>query len=310
MAYVDIVDEIARLKRERNAVILAHYYQESEIQDLADFLGDSLALAKHAQKTDADVIVLCGVRFMAETAKVLNPGKTVLLPDLDAGCSLADGCPASAFAAWRAKYPDHAAVSYINCSVEVKALSDVICTSSNAVKIVKALGDRPILFAPDRNLGRYLEQQLGKPMRLWPSTCIVHETFSQRALVKLMAEHPDAEVIAHPECEEPLLRLAHFVGSTSALLARVAASPARTFIVATESGILHQMRKAAPDKELLPLPGQDGCGCNECPHMKRNTLEKLRDCLRDLRPAISIEPELLRRARRSVDRMMELGASA
>ncbi len=310
MAYVDIVDEIARLKRARNAVILAHYYQESEIQDLADFLGDSLALARHAQKTDADVIVLCGVRFMAETAKVLNPGKTVLLPDLDAGCSLADGCPASAFAAWRAKYPDHAAVSYINCSVEVKALSDVICTSSNAVKIVKALGDRPILFAPDRNLGRYLEQQLGKPMRLWPSTCIVHETFSQRALVKLMAEHPDAEVIAHPECEEPLLRLAHFVGSTSALLARVAASPARTFIVATESGILHQMRKAAPDKELLPLPGQDGCGCNECPHMKRNTLEKLRDCLRDLRPAISIEPELLRRARRSVDRMMELGASA
>lgn len=306
----DLVEEIQRLKHERGAVILAHYYQDSEIQDLADFLGDSLALAQYAQTTPARVIVLCGVKFMAETAKILNPGRTVLLPDLQAGCSLAESCPESAFRAWRARYPDDVAVSYINCSVEVKALSDLICTSSNADRILGSIpADRGVLFAPDRNLGRFLQEKTGRPMRLWPGTCVVHETFSQRALVKLMAEHPEAEVLAHPECEEPLLRLAHFVGSTTRLLRRVSESAAPTFIVATEAGIIHQMRKAAPKKTMIPLPGADGCGCNECPFMKLNTLEKLYLCLRDLRPEINIEPGLLSSARRSLDRMMALSAA-
>lgn len=303
----DIQEEILALKRERKAVIIAHYYQESEIQDLADFLGDSLAMAQHAQKTDAEMIVVCGVKFMAETAKILNPQKPVVLPDLTAGCSLADGCPAAAFAAWREKYPDHAAVSYVNCSVEVKALSDVICTSSNAARVIDSIPqDQPILFAPDRNLGRYLAEKTHREMRLWASTCIVHETFSQRKLVELMGRHPQAEVIAHPECEEPLLRLASFIGATSALLKRAVESKADTFIVATESGIIHQMRKAAPKKQFIPLPGQDGCGCNECPHMKKNSLEKLRDCLRDRTPEVEIAPGLLVKAKRSLDRMMQV----
>jgi quinolinate synthase len=307
----DLTGEILRLKRERDAVILAHYYQDSEIQDLADFLGDSLALARHAQQTDARVIVLCGVKFMAETAKILNPERTVVLPDLQAGCSLADSCPEAAFRAWRARHPDDVAISYINCSVEVKAASDVICTSSNAERIIGSVpADRGVLFAPDRNLGRYLMQKTGRPIRLWPGTCVVHETFSQRALVKLMAEHPDAEVLAHPECEEPLLRLARFIGSTSSLLKRAASSPAGTFIVATESGIIHQMRKAAPTKTFIALPGASGCGCNECPFMKLNSMEKLYLCLRDLRPEITIAPALLAGARRSLDRMMELSAAA
>ena len=306
-----LAEDIARLKREREAVILAHYYQESEIQDLADFLGDSLALARHAQETDAKVIVLCGVKFMAETAKILNPERIVVLPDLQAGCSLADSCPESAFRAWRARHPDDFAISYINCSVEVKAASDVICTSSNAERILASVPEeRGVLFAPDRNLGRYLQEKTGRPMRLWPGTCVVHETFSQRALVKLMAEHPQAEVLAHPECEEPLLRLAHFIGSTTSLLRRAASGPASTYIVATEAGILHQMRKAAPERTFIPLPGADGCGCNECPFMRLNSMEKLYLCLRDLRPAIEIAPDLLARARRSLDRMMELSAAA
>lgn len=304
-----IVDEIVKLKRDRNAVVIAHYYQESEIQDLADFLGDSLAMAQYAQKSAADVLVVAGVKFMAETAELLNPSKTVVLPDLEAGCSLADGCPAPAFAAWRQKYPDHAAVTYINCSVQVKALSDVICTSSNAVKVIESIPpETPILFAPDRNLGRYLQQKTGRPMRLWQGVCIVHETFSQQKLIELVSQHPEAEVLAHPECEEPVLRMADFIGSTSALLARVSSSKAPAFIVATEAGILHQMHKEAPDKKLIPLPGQDGCGCNNCPHMKRNTLEKLRDCLRDLRPAIEIDEAIAVPARRSVQRMMEISA--
>ena len=307
----DLVGEIARLKRERDAVILAHYYQDSDIQDLADFLGDSLALAQYAQKTPARVIVLCGVKFMAETAKILNPDRTVLLPDLQAGCSLANSCPEGAFRAWRARYSDDVAVSYINCSVEVKALSDLVCTSSNAERILGSIPpDRGVLFAPDRNLGRFLMEKTGRPMRLWPGTCVVHETFSQRALVRLMTEHPDAEVLAHPECEEPLLRLAHFIGSTTRLLRRVTESAAPAFIVATESGIVHQMRKAAPEKTLIPLPGADGCGCNECPYMKLNSMEKLYLCLRDLRPEITIEPALLASARRSLDRMMALSAAA
>jgi quinolinate synthase len=306
---IDLTEEIIRLKRERDAVVLAHYYQDSEIQDLADFLGDSLALAQFAQKTPARVIVLCGVKFMAETAKILNPERKVLLPDLMAGCSLADSCPEGAFRAWRARHPDDVAVSYINCSVEVKALSDLICTSSNAEKILGSIArDRGVLFAPDRNLGRFLQEKTGRSLRLWPGTCVVHETFSQRALIKLMAEHPDAEVLAHPECEEPLLRLAHFIGSTSRLLARVSESPARAFIVATESGIIHQMRKAAPPKTMIPLPGAAGCGCNECPYMKLNSLEKLYLCLRDGRPEITIEPMLLDRARASLHRMMALSA--
>jgi quinolinate synthase len=304
----DLVEEILRLKRERNAVLLAHYYQESEIQDLADHLGDSLALARAAARTDADVIAFAGVHFMAETAKILNPDKVVVVPDLEAGCSLADACPADAFAAWRARHPDHVAVSYINCTAGVKALSDVICTSSNAERIVRNLpADRPILFAPDRHLGAYLMKKTGRPMRLWQGTCIVHETFSERELLRLKVRHPDAEVIAHPECEEAVLRHADFVGSTSRLLERVTESPARAFIVATEEGILHQMRRAAPDKTFLSAPGRQGCACNVCPHMKRNTLEKLYLCLRDLKPRVEVGPEVRKGALRALTRMFELG---
>jgi quinolinate synthase len=300
--------EIERLKKERGAVLLAHYYQESEIQDLADHLGDSLQLAQAAAKEKAEVIVFCGVHFMAETAKILNPKSTVVLPDLEAGCSLADSCPADAFRAWRAKHPDHVAISYINCSAEVKAASDVICTSSNAERIVRNLPkDKGILFAPDRHLGAWVARRTGRELTLWPGACIVHEQFSERELVKLKIRHPEAEVIAHPECEAAVLAQASFVGSTTALLERVRKSPAREFIVATEAGIFHQMERAAPGKTLIAATGQEGCACNVCPHMKRNTLEKLYLCLRDLTPRIELPEPVRRGAEAALQRMFELG---
>jgi quinolinate synthase len=306
----DLGGEILRLKRERNAVLLAHYYQESEIQDLADHLGDSLALARAAARTDAAVIAFAGVHFMAETAKILNPDKIVVVPDLEAGCSLADACPADAFAAWRARYPDHVAVSYINCSAAVKALSDVICTSANAQQIVCHFPpETPILFAPDRHLGAYVAQKTGRKMRLWPGTCIVHETFNEKELLQLKARHPEAEVIAHPECDESVLRHADFIGSTTRLLRRVTESPAMAFIVATEEGILHQMRRAAPQKTFLNAPGAQGCACNVCPHMRRNTLEKLYLALRDLEPQVDVEPRVRKDALRAVERMLELSGN-
>jgi len=304
---LDLEEEIRRLKRERNAVILAHYYQEGEIQDLADHIGDSLQLAQAAKKTDADVIVFCGVHFMAETAKILNPTRKVIIPDLDAGCSLASGCPADKFAAWQARYPGSVTISYINCSAEVKALSDLIVTSSNAEKIVRSVpeGTR-ILFGPDKNLGRYLVEKTGRDMVLWQGSCLVHETFSERKLIGLQTRHPEAEIIAHPECETPVLKLASFVGSTSALLKYAVESPKLEFIVATEPGIIHQMEKAAPHKKFIPAPPNGNCACNECPFMRLNTLEKLYVSLRDLSPEIHMSEALRLGALKPIERMLAL----
>jgi quinolinate synthase len=292
-----------------NAIVLAHYYQESEIQDIADFIGDSLELSRRAAGTDAGVIVFAGVHFMAETAKILSPEKQVLLPDLEAGCSLAEGCPAPQFREFREKHPDHIAVTYINCSAEVKALSDVICTSSSAEKIISKIpSEKPILFSPDRNLGRYLMKKTGREMLLWDAACIVHETFSMRKLIALQLEHSGAELIAHPECEEPLLERADFVGSTSALLKYVQERSGKEFIVATEAGILHQMRKQAPSNVYLPLPPEAACSCNECPYMKLNTMEKLYKCMRDRSPEIRLPGEILRAARVPIDRMLSMSS--
>ena len=302
-----LVAAIERLKQERNAVVLAHYYQEPEIQDIADFIGDSLELSRKAASTDADVIAFCGVHFMAETAKILSPQKTVVLPDLNAGCSLADDCPADAFAAFREQHPDHVVVSYINCTAAVKAQSDLICTSSNAVDMVRQLpADRPVLFAPDQNLGRWVQRQSGRELTLWPGRCIVHETFSEEALLQLKLEHPEAEVIAHPECQEHLLDLADFIGSTSKLLNHTESSAAETFIVLTEPGILHQMKQRAPEKTLIDVPGLDGCSCNACPYMRLNTLQKLHDCLDTLEPAIELDETLRQRALEPIERMLAL----
>jgi quinolinate synthase len=306
---VDLEEEILRLKKERNAVILAHYYQDSEVQDVADFIGDSLQLAQAAAKTTADVICFAGVHFMAETAKILNPGRTVVLPDLEAGCSLASGCPADRFAAWIARYPGAVVVSYINCTAEVKALSDFIVTSSNAEKIVRSIPeDKTILFAPDKNLGRYIEKKLGRKMTLWQGSCIVHETFSERKLVGLKERHPSALVIAHPECEESVLAMADFIGSTTALLKYAVASPAQEFIVVTEAGILHQMQKQAPQKTFIAAPPLANCACNECPFMRMNTLEKVYTSLRDLTPRIEMPQPLMDRARLPIERMLALSA--
>jgi quinolinate synthase len=304
----ELEDEIRRLKVERNAVILAHYYQESEIQDLADFVGDSLQLSQQAAKTDADVIVFCGVHFMAETAKILNPTKIVVVPDLTAGCSLADGCPAPVFAKWLEQFPGHTVVSYINCSADVKALSDVICTSSNAVKIVKALAGEKIVFAPDRHLGAFVKKQANRPdIVTWEGTCIVHETFSEKRLLELLVQHPDAEVIAHPECTEGILRHAHHIASTSGLIDYAVKSNKQKFIVATEAGILHKMQKAVPGKTLIAAPPEDeSCACNMCPFMRKNTLEKLYLCMRDLQPQVDV-PEAVRvRALQPIQRMLEM----
>ncbi len=306
----ELEDGIRKLKATRNAVILAHYYQESEIQDLADFVGDSLQLSQAAAKTQADVIAFCGVHFMAETAKIINPTKIVVIPDLEAGCSLADGCPAPVFAKWLEQYPGHTVVSYINCSADVKALSDVICTSSNAVKIVKALGDQKIVFAPDRHLGAFVAKQANRPdIVAWQGTCIVHETFSEKRLIALMVAHPEAEVIAHPECHDGILRHATHIASTSGLIEYARSSPKLEFIVATEAGILHKMQQAAPGKLLIPAPPEDeSCSCNLCPYMRRNTLEKLYLCLRDLQPQIDV-PEATRvRALKPIQRMLEMSA--
>lgn len=304
---LDLEAEIERLKRERNAVLLAHYYQDSEIQDVADVIGDSLQLAQAAAKTDADVICFAGVHFMAETAKILNPNRIVVLPDLDAGCSLADGCPKDQFSAWIDRHPGATVVSYINCSADVKALSDYIVTSSNAERIVRQIPEgTPVLFAPDKNLGRYLEKKIGRKMELWQGACVVHETFSERKLLALKEQHPSALVLAHPECEDHLLRHADFIGSTTALLKHALASDNTTFIVATESGILHQMRKQAPEKTFIAAPPEANCACNECPFMKKNTLEKVYLALRDLQPQIELSPELIEGARRPIDRMLAL----
>ncbi|MBZ5699516.1 MAG: quinolinate synthase NadA [Acidobacteriia bacterium] len=307
LAHLDLEQEIARLKREMNAVILAHYYQDSEIQDLADFVGDSLQLSQQAAATSADVIVFAGVLFMAETAKILNPDKLVLLPDLKAGCSLADGCPAHLFRPFRARYPDHIVVSYINCSAEVKALSDIICTSSNAEKIIRQIPpEQPILFAPDQHLGRYLMKKTGRELRLWPGSCMVHEMFSERSLVQLKQRHPQAMVLAHPECAEAVLRHADYVGSTTGILNYAKQSPANEFIVATESGILHQMEKACPEKTFISAPGEGGCVCSECPHMKLNTMEKLYLCMKNRKPEITLDEELRQRALQPIVRMLEM----
>lgn len=306
---LDLEAEIIRLKRERNAVILAHYYQDPEIQDLADYIGDSLGLAQNAKATQADVIVFCGVHFMAETAKILNPTRTVVLPDLEAGCSLASGCPGNRFRQWRAKYPNAVAISYINCTAEVKAASDIICTSSNAEKIVRSVPEgTPILFAPDKNLGKWLQEKTGREMILWQGSCLVHETFSERKIAALQARHPEAELIAHPECEEGVLKNAKFIGSTTALLNYAVKSPKREFIVATEPGILHQMEKAAPDKVFIAAPPQNSCSCNECPFMRLNSLEKLYLCLRDLSPRLEMEESLRVAAAKPIERMLELSA--
>jgi quinolinate synthase len=304
---VDLEAEIQRLKRERNAVLLAHYYQDSEIQDVADFIGDSLALSQEAAKTRADVICFAGVHFMAETAKILSPHKIVVLPDLEAGCSLADGCPADRFIAWKARHPGAVAVSYINCSAAVKAASDYVVTSSNAEKIVRQIPPgQEVLFAPDKNLGRWLEKQIGRPMTLWQGSCIVHETFSERKLLGLLERHPRALVLAHPECEEAVLAHADYVGSTTGILKFAVKSDASEFIVVTEPGILHEMQKAAPDKTFIPAPPMANCACNECPHMRRNTLEKVYLALRDLSPRIEMDAVLLERARKPIERMLAL----
>lgn len=306
---LDLFTAIESLKKSLNAVILAHYYQEPDIQDIADFIGDSLQLANAAAKTKADVIVFAGVHFMAETAKILNPDKMVLLPDLNAGCSLADSCPPQEFAAFKAAHPGHLVISYINCSAEIKAMSDIICTSSNAVKIVEQIPkEQPIIFAPDRNLGRYVTQQTGRDMVLWRGSCIVHETFSEKKLVQLQIEHPGAEVIAHPECESSVLRHANYIGSTAALLKYCQQSKSDEFIVATEPGIIHQMEKATSHKTFIPAPPINNCNCNECPFMRLNTLEKLYLAMKNLTPEITMDEEIRIKALRPIQRMLEMSA--
>ena len=305
---LDLLAEIRRLRASRNAVILAHYYQEPEIQDLADFVGDSLQLSQQAAGTQADVIVFCGVHFMAETAKILCPDKTVVIPDMDAGCSLSDRCPGEQFGEWLKQYPDHEVVSYINCSAAVKALSTIICTSSNAVRVVKSLpADKPIVFAPDRHLGQWVMTQTGREMVLWPGFCIVHEQFTAKRVAALRLAHPQAKLIVHPECDASVSRTADFVGSTAALLQFVAKDPAKAFIVGTEAGILHQMRKLRPDAELVPIPADSGCNCSLCPYMKLNSIEKLYLALRDLKPEITLDEETRRKALAPVERMLALG---
>jgi quinolinate synthase len=307
-ATLDLEAEIARLKREMNAVILAHYYQDSDVQDLADHVGDSLALAQAAAKTDAQVIVFCGVHFMAETAKILNPDKLVLLPDLDAGCSLADRCPADQYAEWLKQYPGHTVINYVNSSAAVKAMSDIIVTSSNAVDIVNQLPkDEKIVFGPDRHLGRWVERQTGREMVLWPGFCIVHEQFNARRLATLRASYPEAKLIAHPECEEAVLDQADYIGSTLALLKYVQGHPEqKQFIVATEVGILHQMQQSRPDAEFVCSPPNSGCSCATCPYMRLNTMEKLYLCMRDRTPEIEIPEDIRLRALVPVQRMLDM----
>ncbi len=308
---LDLEDEIRRLKQDKNAIILAHYYQESEIQDIADYIGDSLGLSQKAAATDADIIVFAGVHFMAETAKILSPEKKVLLPDLKAGCSLADSCPPDQFKAFKAQYPDAVVVSYVNCTAEIKTMTDICCTSSNAESVIRSIPeDRQIIFAPDRNLGAFLQKKTGRSLILWNGTCMVHEIFSQEKITRLRMRHPNAKLIAHPECEAHILEGADFIGSTSQLLKFTKTDPATSFIVATEAGILHQMELASPEKEFIPAPPNNTCACNECPHMKRNTMEKLYLCMEYEQPEVILPEWVIREARASIDRMLEISERA
>ena len=304
---IDLFSEIHKLKKEKNAIILAHYYQEPDIQDVADFIGDSLGLSQQAAKTKADIIVFAGVHFMAETAKILCPQKKVLLPDLKAGCSLADACPPDKFYEFKKNHPEHIVITYVNCSAEIKALSDIICTSSNAQKIVESLPkDQKIIFAPDKNLGKYIEKQTGRKMVLWDGSCMVHEIFSLKKIQQLKEQHPQAKFIAHPECEEPILKMADYIGSTTGLLNYTQKDSAKEFIVATETGIIYQMQKASPEKTFIPAPPNNSCACNDCPHMKLNTLEKLYNCLKYETPEIVMEKNLIERAEKPIRRMLEI----
>ena len=306
---LDVFDEIERLKKEKNAILLAHYYQEPDIQDVADYIGDSLGLSQQAATTDADIIVFAGVHFMAETAKILCPQKKVLLPDLHAGCSLADSAPTDAFRAFREAHPEHLVISYINCTAEVKALSDIICTSSNARQIIESLpADQPIIFAPDKNLGAYLIKTTGRDMLLWNGSCQVHEIFSAEKITRLKVQYPEAKIVAHPECEEVILKMADFIGSTTALLKYVSSDDAPAYIVATETGILHQMEKNEPEKQFIPAPPDNSCACNDCPHMKLNTLEKLYLCMEYEQPELLLPADLIEKARQPIDRMLEISA--
>ena len=306
---LDLFEEIERLKKEKNAVLLAHYYQDADIQDVADYIGDSLGLAQFAQKTSADMIVFAGVHFMAETAKILNPEKKVVIPDLRAGCSLSDSAPPELFKKFKEKHPDHLVISYINCSAGIKALSDIICTSSNAQYIVESVPkERPIIFAPDKNLGAYLVKKTGRDMLLWNGACMVHEMFSMEKIMKLKIRHPKAKLLAHPECEEVILKLADFVGSTTGILKYSQNDPGEEYIVATETGILHQMQKSSPHKTFIPAPPTNSCACNDCPHMKLNTLDKLYICMKYEMPEITMEEDIRLAAKKPMDRMLDISA--
>jgi quinolinate synthase len=306
---LDLVAEINSLKKQKNAILLAHYYQNNDIQDIADYIGDSLGLAQQAEKTKADIILFAGVHFMAETAKILNPTKKVLIPDLKAGCSLADSCPPQKFADFKKQHPDHIVITYINCTAEIKALSDIICTSSNAVQIVESLlQEQKIIFAPDKNLGAYINKKTKRNMVLWDGSCMVHEIFSLEKLVKLKMQHPQAKIIAHPECEEAILEHADFIGSTTALLNYSKKSSDKEFIVLTETGILHQMQKASPDKTFIPAPPNNSCACNDCPYMKLNTLEKIYIALKYEQPELLMDKDLIEKAKLPIQRMLELSA--
>jgi quinolinate synthase len=304
---LDLFDEIDKLKKQKNAVILAHYYQEGDIQDVADYIGDSLGLSQQAAKTDADIIVFAGVHFMAETAKILSPTKKVLLPDIKAGCSLADSCPPHLFKKFKENYPDHLVITYVNCTAELKALSDIVCTSSNAVQIVESLPkDQKIIFGPDRNLGRYVAEKTGRDLVLWNGACMVHEIFSREKITRLKERYPNAKLLAHPECEESILELADYIGSTTGILKYASKHDDKEFIVATESGILHQMQKENPNKLFIPAPPNNTCACNDCPHMKRNTLEKLYLCLKNESPEITVPADIIARAVKPIERMLEI----
>ena len=307
---LDLFDEIEKLKKEKNAIILAHYYQEPDIQDIADYIGDSLGLSQEAAKTEADVIVFAGVHFMAETAKILSPDKKVLLPDFKAGCSLADSCPPHLFRKFKEKYPDHVVITYVNCTAELKALSDIVCTSTNAVQIVESLPkDTKIIFGPDKNLGAWVAKKTGRDLVLWNGACMVHEIFSREKITKLKERHPDAKFIAHPECEEAVLKMADYIGSTTGLLKYTMNSDANEFIVATESGIIHQMEKENPGKTFIPAPPNNSCACNDCPYMKRNTLEKLYLCMKNELPEVTVPADIILKARKPIERMLQISAS-
>ncbi len=303
----ELVNEINRLRKEKNAVILAHFYQTGDIQDIADYVGDSLGLAQKAEETDADMIVFAGVHFMAETAKILNPDKLVVLPDLEAGCSLAASCPAEDFKAFKARYSDHIVISYINCSAETKTLSDYVCTSGNAVQMVESFPkDQKIIFAPDKNLGGYINRVTGRDMVLWDGTCEVHDILSTEKLIQMKVENPDAKVLAHPECKAPILELADFVGSTTAMITFSKTDKTQKYIVATESGILHQMRKDSPEKEFLIVPSDETCSCNDCPYMKLNTMEKIYLCMKNETPEITLEKDVIEKSKIPINRMLDI----